>query len=89
MPNYSKSDLIKDVAARLNHSQAAVKDMLEATLEQISDRADAGDKVTLQGFGSFVVKESAARTGRNPRTGEPVEIAASRRLTFKVSKPKT
>ena len=50
------------------------------------DGISRGDTVALSGFGSFVAKERAARTGRNPRTGEPVAIAASRAPTFKAGK---
>ncbi|MBN7785160.1 HU family DNA-binding protein [Ponticoccus gilvus] len=86
MTTVTKTDLIKDVAAKLNHSQAAVKDITEALIAEIQKRCAAGDKISLKGFGSFVEKQSAARTGRNPRTGEPIEIAASSRLTFKAAK---
>lgn len=87
MATYSKSALVKDVAAQLNHSQTAVNDITDALFAKIAEQANAGNNVTLIGVGTFKVKHSEARTGRNPRTGAPVEIAASSRLTFKASKP--
>lgn len=87
MANYTKTALVKDVAEQLGTTTASVARVLDAALAQIGAKAEAGENVMLTGFGSFKIKESAARTGRNPQTGEPLEIPASRRLTFKASKP--
>ena len=54
--------------------------------EAIVDALKAGDKVQVVGFGTFEVKERAARTGRNPRTGETLEIAASKNVGFSAAK---
>ena len=59
---------------------------VEAVLGTITEALKSGDAVTLSGFGSFVAKVRAARTGRNPRTGEPVAIPASRAPAFKAGK---
>ena len=59
---------------------------LSAALEVVEDALKAGDKVQLVGFGTFEVKERAARSGRNPKTKEPVQIPASKSPTFKPGK---
>lgn len=59
---------------------------LSAALEVVEDALKAGDKVQLVGFGTFEVKERAARSGRNPKTKEPVQIPASESPTFKPGK---
>ena len=82
----NKAELIAAVAEKASlskkHSEAAVN----AALEAISAALQDGDKVQLVGFGSFEVKKRAARTGRNPRTKEVVEIPASQVPVFKAGK---
>lgn len=89
MTTYSKTALVKDVAEALGFNQNNVKEMLDVTLAKIAERTEAGDAVNLPGFGKFEMKERAARTGRNPATGEAIAISASRRLTFKATKSKS
>ena len=89
MTNVTKADLIGAAAARTGISRPCVKTVLDALLEEIDACTSAGSKVAIQGWGQFEMKERAARTGRNPRTGEQIEIPASSRLTFKASKSKT
>ena len=89
MTNFSKSDLIRAVAESTGLKKADADAAVQAVLSTIRQRADAGNAVALQGFGRFTMKERAAREGRNPRTGEPVQIAASRTLTFKAAKSTT
>ncbi|QXH25110.1 HU-like domain DNA binding protein [Rhodobacter phage RcWaterboi] len=85
---FSKSDLIDQVANRTGFSKINVKEMLDVTLDEIATVAAAGAKVTLMGFGSFEQRQKNARRGRNPATGETVEIPASAHLAFKPAKPK-
>ena len=59
---------------------------MDATVASIGEALKKGDTVTLVGFGTFAVKERAARTGRNPKTGEPLNIAASKVPSFKAGK---
>ena len=59
---------------------------LDATLDTIAETLNAGDQVALVGFGTFQVKDRAARTGRNPQTGEAIQIKASRMPSFKAGK---
>ena len=75
--------MLIDVAAAHGITQTQARATLDACLEAIQGHLRAGNTVRLQGFGSFNVKDRAARTGRNPRTGEAVEIAASRKVAFK------
>lgn len=88
MKTYSKSDLIKDVAAQAGFNQTSVKEVLDAALALIEAKTDTGDKVALSGFGVFKTSTIKARIGRNPATGESMQIPASTRLTFKASKKK-
>lgn len=83
----SKSDLIKAVAHEMQWEQNSAAFAVETTLAQIAALA-TGQKLILRGFGTFEVKTRAARTGRNPQTGLPVEIPASTNLTFKAAKQK-
>jgi len=59
---------------------------LDAVIESITDALKAGDSVVLVGFGTFAVKDRAARTGRNPQTGKPIEISAAKIPGFKAGK---
>ncbi|MDQ3929302.1 MAG: HU family DNA-binding protein [Chloroflexota bacterium] len=81
-----KTELIDHVAQRTGLSKADVSRVLDETLSQIRGTASTGESVALRDFGTFRMAQRAARTGRNPRTGEPIEIAASRSLAFKPSK---
>lgn len=77
-----KTELVQQVAeqAGLNKSQA--QRAVEAVLETISNELQQGNEVRLTGFGNFRVTSTAARTGRNPRTGETINIAAGKRPAF-------
>lgn len=80
----NKAELIEDVALRLDTSKAAAGRAVEAVLEAVADHlADGGTYVRLSGFGTFSVKERAARVGRNLQTGAKMDIAASRKVGFK------
>lgn len=80
------NDLIETVAAARGVSKADVKKVLEGLVEAIATAAASGEEVSINGFGKFKVKETAARQGRNPRTGDPMTIAASRKLGFAPAK---
>ena len=82
----NKSELIDAIAAKANLSKKDAKVALEATLEAVSESLKAGDAVQLIGFGTFKVNERAARTGRNPRTGEEIKIAAAKIPAFVAGK---
>lgn len=80
------NDLIDAVATRAGSSTADAKQAVDSVFGAISDAAAKGDEVTINGFGRFKVKESAAREGHNPSTGETIKIAASKKLTFAAAK---
>jgi DNA-binding protein HU-beta len=84
----SKGKLIDDLAETQGMTKAAAGACVDGLLNLIRGAAAAGDKVIIQGFGTFEMKTRAARTGRNPATGLPVEIPAKSSLTFKPAKPK-
>lgn len=78
----TKADLINTVAATgLTKRQSA--EAIEAVLDGIKDALASGERVQLVGFGSFEVKERSARSGRNPQTGDAIEIAAKKVPVFK------
>ena len=82
----NKSELIKSVAEKSEISVAAAGRAVEAVMATISEQLAAHESVTLVGFGVFEVRERAARTGRNPKTGEPITIKASKAPAFKAGK---
>lgn len=82
----NKSELIDAVANNADLTKARAGDAVEAALGAITDALSSGDSVALVGFGTFSVRERGARTGRNPRTGESIQIAASRVPAFKAGK---
>ena len=81
----NKSELVDRVAERTEVGRKDAEAAVEAVLSTIADALRDGDEVSLFKFGTFSVKSNAARTGRNPRTNEPVKIAASKSLKFKAS----
>ena len=79
----NKTELINAVAAKAEISKKDAEKALTAVLGSIEDALKAGEKVQLIGFGTFEVKERAARTGHNPKTGAAIEIAAAKVPSFK------
>ena len=78
-----KVELVEAVAEKTGLTKADATRAIDATFEVITGALQGGDKVPLVGFGTFAVSERAARIGRNPQTGEPVEIPARKAVTFK------
>jgi DNA-binding protein HU-beta len=78
----NKEELVASVANKTKMSKKQTEAGIQATIEAISDALAKGDKVTLVGFGTFQVKERAAREGRNPRTGAVLKIAAKKTPAF-------
>jgi DNA-binding protein HU-beta len=79
----NKSELIKAVAAKTPASQAAAAVVVNAVIDVIAESLAKGETVQLIGFGSFSVRERAAREGRNPQTGKTVKIPAKKVVKFK------
>jgi len=82
----NKSELVDAVADSADISKAAASRAVDAMISTVSSALQNGDQVSLVGFGTFSVKERAARTGRNPRTGESIEIPAAKNPVFKAGK---
>lgn len=79
----NKNEFITRVAQRSGSTEAQTRKVLEAALEQIGETAALGDKVQLPGFGTFSGKDVAERVMRNPQTGEPLVVPATRKPLFK------
>ena len=82
----NKTQLIDKIAKENELTKKQVAQIVDATIAGIADALAAGEAVQFLGFGTFSVKEIAEHNGRNPRTGEVVKIAASRRPAFSASK---
>ncbi|MGH1441232.1 MAG: HU family DNA-binding protein [Cellvibrionaceae bacterium] len=82
----NKAELVDSIAASADIPKAAAGRALDAMIEAVEGALKKGDSVALVGFGTFSVKERAARTGRNPQTGQPIEIAAATIPSFKAGK---
>jgi len=82
----NKAELTDAVAARANLSKSDAGDAVDAVFDSIASALANGESVSLIGFGTFSISNRAARTGRNPRTGETIQIAASRAAKFKAGK---
>jgi len=74
----NKTELAKTVADETGLSAGQAKEAIEATLEKIANELGAGNEVALSGFGKFAISERSARQGRNPQTGETIQIAATK-----------
>ena len=82
----NKSDLVSAIADHSGLSKADAARALEATTSAITGALAKGDSVAITGFGSFLVRARAARSGRNPQTGATIQIKASNAPAFKASK---
>lgn len=82
----NKSELIDAVATGADISKADAGRAVDALVGTVTDALKKGDSVTLVGFGTFLVRDRAARTGRNPKTGAVLQIAASKVPAFKAGK---
>ena len=78
----NKTQLIQKIAENGNMTKKDAEIALKAVIDSITEAVAAGEKVQISGFGSFDVKAREARMGRNPKTGEAVEIASSKRIVF-------
>ena len=82
----TKADLIESVASKADLPRGQAELALNTMLEGIVEALKSGEKVNISGFGTFSVSERKARTGRNPKTGESIQISASRSAKFKPGK---
>ena len=81
----TKARMAVMLSDELGLSRSEAKDIIESFFEQLSETLIAGEAVRLSGFGKFALRDKRQRPGRNPRTGEPVPVAARRVVTFRAS----
>ena len=84
--NFRKADFITSVAEKTGMSKKESEEALKAVLDTLQEQVGAGKRVNLPGFGTFTLRQRAARKGRNPRTGEELQIAASKSPAFSAAK---
>ena len=82
----TKTELIESVASKVDLPRATAERAVGTMFEDVIEALKRGDKVNISGFGTFSVSDRKARTGRNPKTGETIQIAASRAAKFKPGK---
>ena len=82
----TKADLVEIVAREAEMTKKDVEQLVEIIFDSITGTLNNGEKIELRGFGSFRVRERSARKGRNPKTGDPVDIPAKRVAYFKPGK---
>jgi DNA-binding protein HU-beta len=82
----TKADLVANIAKDANLTKADAERALKAFLENVTKALKGSGKLTLTGFGTFMVAKRAARTGRNPQTGKPIQIKAGKTIRFKAGK---
>lgn len=85
IPTLTKAELAELLYEQISLNKREAKDMVDAFFDEIARRLVMGEEVGLSGFGTFPTRIKNARPGRNPRTGEPVEIAPRRVVTFGIS----
>ena len=81
-----KKDLVESISKQCNISKTTASDAIDIIFQSITDAINNDEKVDIKGFGSFNISDRKARKGRNPQTGEEIDIKASRVPTFKASK---
>lgn len=82
----NKSEFVDAIADAADFTKADAAKAVDAMVDVVTEALKEGDQISLVGFGSFMVKKRDARTGRNPRTGEAIQIAASNIPSFKAGK---
>jgi integration host factor subunit alpha len=81
----TKFDIVERVAQTCGYSKLEAADLVEIVFESIKGSLSQGEDVKISGFGNFVLRDKRARMGRNPQTGDAMEISSRRVMTFKVS----
>lgn len=82
----TKSELVDQIAKKTGSTKAAAEKVLQGFLDSVQEALVSEGKITLTGFGTFAVETRKARTGRNPRTGEPMNIPATNVVKFRAGK---
>ena len=81
----TKADIVESVYEMIGFSKKEASQMVETVFEVIKESLERGERIKISGFGNFVIKEKRARKGRNPQTGDEIEISSRKVLSFKPS----
>ena len=81
----TKADVVESVCSKVGFSKKESAEIVELVFDTIKETLERGEKIKLSGFGNFVVRDKKSRVGRNPQTGQEIEISARRVLTFRPS----
>ncbi|RMG16375.1 MAG: integration host factor subunit alpha [Deltaproteobacteria bacterium] len=81
----TKADIIETVYEKVGFSKKESAEIVEMVFDTMKETLERGEKIKISGFGNFIVREKKARIGRNPQTGDEIEISARRVLTFRPS----
>jgi integration host factor subunit alpha len=81
----TKADIIESVYEKVGFSKKEAAEIVEMVFDTIKETLERGEKIKISGFGNFIVRDKKSRVGRNPQTGEEIEISARRVLTFRPS----
>ncbi len=81
----TKADIVEAIYEKIGFSRKESAEIVDLVFDLMKETLESGDKIKISGFGNFVVREKRSRKGRNPQTGQELEISARRVLTFKPS----
>ena len=81
----TKADIVETIYEKIGFSRKESAEIVDLVFNLIKETLETGDKIKISGFGNFVVREKQSRKGRNPQTGQEIQISARRVLTFKPS----
>lgn len=81
----TKVDIVEQIASRCGFSKLEAAELVEGVFDSIKEALEKGENVKISGFGNFVLRDKHSRMGRNPQTGEAMEISSRRVMSFKVS----
>ena len=81
----TKADIVEQIYEKIGFSKKESSEIVELIFDTMKETLERGDKVKISGFGNFIVRQKRPRVGRNPQTGEEIEISARRVLTFRPS----
>jgi integration host factor subunit alpha len=81
----TKADIVETIYEKIGFSRKESAEIVDLVFDLLKETLESGDKVKISGFGNFIVREKRSRKGRNPQTGEEIQISARRVLTFKPS----
>ncbi len=81
----TKADIVETIYEKVGFSRKESAEIVDLVFDMIKETLETGDKIKISGFGNFVVREKRPRKGRNPQTGDEIQISARRVLTFKPS----